>query len=120
MHRKLENEDRSTLQEGESTITNRVQTAEGISVEELYLIRTRSNEYILIVDVRSRKEFEEEHISGAIPLVCSVSPIYFRNNSNRPISVDSQKSGCFSTLTTMTEVRKWRTTMLLKASRPST
>ena len=86
-------------------------------MEELYFIRTRSNEYILIVDARSRKEYEEEHISGAIPLVCSVSHIYFRNNSSKTISVDFQKSECFSTLTTTTEVRKWRITMLPKASK---
>ena len=120
MHRKLKSEDRSTLQESESTITNRDQIAEGISVEELYLIRTRSNEYILIVDARSRKEYEEEHISGAIPLVYPVSHIYFRTNSNRTISVDSPKFECFSTLITMTEARKWQTTMPLKASKPST
>ncbi|CBK20675.2 Rhodanese-like protein [Blastocystis hominis] len=42
--------------------------AEEISAEELYIIRTRSNEYILIVDARSKEEFDEAHISGALPL----------------------------------------------------
>ena len=43
--------------------------AEEISAEELYIIRTQSNEYILIVDCRSKREYEESHISGSMPLV---------------------------------------------------
>lgn len=47
-----------------------------ISAEELYIIRTQSNEYILIVDARSKEEFEEAHISGAIPLVTVCLPLH--------------------------------------------
>ena len=43
--------------------------ADEISAEELYIIRTQSNEYILIVDCRSKREYEESHISGSMPLV---------------------------------------------------
>ena len=50
--------------------------AEEISAEELYIIRTRSNEYILIVDARSKEEFDAAHISGALPLVAVHLSIY--------------------------------------------
>ena len=79
--------------------------AEEISAEELYIIRTRSNEYILIVDARL--------------LLLFICLFMSRRNLKRPILTVSQRLECFSIRTTRTEAKKQRTTMLLEVLRQS-
>ena len=40
-----------------------------MSADELYLIRTQSNEYLVFVDARSEEEYNTSHISSSISLV---------------------------------------------------
>lgn len=43
--------------------------AKPISVDELYMIRTQSNELIYFIDARSEEEYKAGHIESSKPLV---------------------------------------------------
>ena len=40
-----------------------------ISAQELYIICTQSNEYLLLVDARTEEEYQAGHITSSISLV---------------------------------------------------
>lgn len=43
--------------------------AKSIDANELYIICTQSNEYLLLVDARSEEEYLEGHIASSLSLV---------------------------------------------------